>query len=123
MDGTLNYGKYSHMKVTPSMIKNDTTDYNTYKNRGLPKSPVCAIEFEAIKAAIFPVKSNYLYFMKSSDGMKHDFSSSYKKHKQNIHKVKKEKRKNKNKKIKPTKIIKKVPKKLTKEDKLKNLWK
>jgi len=123
MDGTLNYGKYSHMKVTPSMIKNDITDYNTYKNRGLPKNPVSAIEFEAIKAAIFPVKSNYLYFMKSSDGKKHDFSSSYKKHKQNIRKVKREKRKNKSKKIKPIKRIKKIPQKLTKEDKLKNLWK
>ena len=79
MDGTLNYGKYSHMK---SNTKNDkrmiVTDYNTYKNRGLPKNPSCAIEFEAIKAAIFPVKSNYLYFMKSSDGQKHDFSSSIK---------------------------------------------
>jgi len=133
MDGTLNYSKYSHTKVTPSMIRNDETDYNTYKNKGLPADPVCAIEFEAIKAAIFPVKSDYLYFMKSSDGTKHDFASSYKKHKQNIKKIQREKRKAKQskttnvkkqiQKINSTKTPKKVTKKITKEDKLKNLWK
>ena len=103
MDGTLNYSKYSHIRVTPSMIRNDATNYNTYKYRGLPSDPVCAIEFESIKAAIFPVKSNYLYFMKSSDGTKHDFASSYKKHKQNIRKVQREKRKKENKKKKKVK--------------------
>ena len=136
MDGTLNYSKYSHTKVTPSMIRNDETDYNTYKYKGVPNDPICAIEFEAIKAAIFPVKSDYLYFMKSSDGTKHDFASSYKQHKQNIRKVQREKRKskktkrqkitkvkNKVKKTNSTKIPKKAKKKITKEDKLKNLWK
>ena len=134
MDGTLNYSKYSHTKVTPSMIRNDESDYNTYKNRGLPSDPVCAIEFEAIKAAIFPVKSNYLYFMKSGDGTKHNFASSYKEHKQNIRKTKREKRKlrkqktkkqvkAKVKKIKSTKKQKKVINKVSKDDKLKNLWK
>ena len=138
MDGTLNYSKYSNTKVTPYMIRNDKTSYNTYKNKGLPSDPVCAIEFEAIKAAIFPVKSNYLYFMKSIDGSKHDFASSYKKHKQNIKKVQREKRKinrqkrkkqnivkkkNKVEKIKSTKMPKKATTKISKDDKLKNLWK
>ena len=135
MDGTLNYSKYSHTKVTPKMIRNDKSTYNTYKYRGLPTDPVCAIEFEAIKASIFPVKSNFLYFMKSSDGTKHDFSSTYKKHKQNIKKVQREKRKTKRikkrkekvkktvRKVKSSKIQKKAQKKLSKDDKLKNLWK
>ena len=61
MDGVLNYSKYSHTKITPKMIKEDTSEYNTYKNRGLPSNPVCAVELTAIKAAIFPIKSNYLY--------------------------------------------------------------
>lgn len=138
MDGTLNYSKYSHTKVTPFMIKNDETDYNTYKNKGVPSDPVCAIEFEAIKAAIFPVKSNYLYFMKSIDGTKHDFASSYRQHKLNIKKVQREKRKirkqkTKSKKttaikkkvikVKSTKVSKTQKKKISKDDKLKNLWK
>lgn len=134
MDGTLNYSKYSHTKITPSMIKNDKTDYNTYKNKGLPSNPVCAIEFEAIKAAIFPVKSNYLYFMKSLDGTKHDFASSYKIHRQNIKNIQRKKRNYKKKIVKKEKIRKvkkvkstktpKIAKKIvSKGDKLKNLWK
>lgn len=38
MDGSLNYGKYSHTKVTPAMIRNDTTSYNTYRNDGIRSS-------------------------------------------------------------------------------------
>lgn len=91
MDGTLNYGVNSHTKVTPQMIQNDTSSYNTYKFGGIPKDPICAVEFEAIRAAIFPTKSTYLFFMKKSDGSGHAFTGDYGSHKAVIHKVKKEK--------------------------------
>mgnify|MGYP001172280951 CR=1 FL=1 len=80
MDGTLNYGKYSHVRVTAKRIKEDTTSYNTYKNNGLPKNPVSAVSLNAIKAAIFPVKSDYLYFVKNNKTGLHTFSKSYKSH-------------------------------------------
>ena len=59
MDGTLNYGIYSNEVVTAERIRDDNTTYNTYKVVGLPTDPVCAVSLEAIKAAIFPVKSDY----------------------------------------------------------------
>ena len=83
MDGTLNYGEYSHIKVTPERIKNDTSRFNTYKYKGLPHSPIGAVSFDAIIAAIKPAKTNYLYFMKNAQGV-HDFTDSYKIHNQNI---------------------------------------
>jgi UPF0755 protein len=83
MDGTLNYGKYSHVKVTPSRIRNDKSGYNTYKIKGVPKIPVCNVSFDAIKAAIFPAKTKYLYFMKSKSGT-HDFACNYSTHLHNI---------------------------------------
>ncbi len=83
MDGTLNYGQYSHVKVTPEMIRNDTSTYNTYLNKGLPEHPVCNVSFEALRAAIFPAQSDYLYFMKSKNGT-HDFSRNYSTHLDNI---------------------------------------
>ncbi|NOR56369.1 MAG: aminodeoxychorismate lyase, partial [Sulfurovum sp.] len=83
MDGTLNYGKYSHMKVTPERIKNDETKFNTYKHKGLPSSPIGAVSLSAILAAIKPAKTDYLYFMKNKEGV-HDFSKSYKTHRKNI---------------------------------------
>ena len=84
MDGTLNYGKNSHTTITPQMIQNDNSQYNTYKNKGVPNDPICAIEFEAIRSAIFPTKTDYLYFMKSAKGDSHNFSSTYKGHIANI---------------------------------------
>ena len=83
MDGTLNYGKFSHIKVTPQRIKEDNSKYNTYKNRGLPPYPVSSISNEAIFAAIFPKKTSYLYFVRSSKGV-HVFSKTYKEHLRNI---------------------------------------
>nr|WP_226962197.1 endolytic transglycosylase MltG [Sulfurimonas marina] len=83
MDGSLNYGKYSHLKVTPSRIRNDKSLYNTYIHKGVPKIPICNVSFEAIRAAIFPAKTNYLYFMKSKKGV-HDFTCNYSTHIRNI---------------------------------------
>lgn len=85
MDGTLNYGKYSHMKVTPERIKNDSSHFNTYKYKGLPHSPIGAVSFNAIIAAIKPAKTNYLYFMKNAQGV-HDFTNTFTKHRKNIQK-------------------------------------
>jgi UPF0755 protein len=86
MDGSLNYGKYSHSKITPERIHNDTSRFNTYKYKGLPPYPVCAVSFDAIKAAIKPAKTDYLYFMKNSQGV-HDFSKSFDMHRKNIQKA------------------------------------
>jgi UPF0755 protein len=83
MDGTLNYGKYSHIKITPKRIREDITHYNTYMYKGLPKYPVCNVSFNAIRAAVFPAKTDYLYFMKSKNGT-HDFSRYYSTHLDNI---------------------------------------
>jgi len=83
MDGTLNYGKYSHLKVTPKRIRNDLSIYNTYIHSGVPVTPICNVSTEAIKAAIFPARTNYLYFMKSKNGT-HDFTCNYSTHLRNI---------------------------------------
>ncbi|NPA12194.1 MAG: aminodeoxychorismate lyase [Epsilonproteobacteria bacterium] len=87
MDGALNYGRYSHTRVTPARIRHDYSRFNTYKYYGLPKEPVCVASKEAIKAAFFPAKVKYLYFVKC--GKKHLFSTTYKAHLRNIKKCSK----------------------------------
>ncbi len=87
MDGTLNYKYQSNTKVTPKMIREDLSPFNTYKNKGLPPHPICAVTKEAIEASINPANVNYLYFMRNISG-KHDFTNSYKKHLLNIKKLK-----------------------------------
>jgi UPF0755 protein len=84
MDGTLNYGKYSHIKITPQRIKTDNTKYNTYKYYGLPLKPICVVSQKAIIAAIFPAKTNYLYFVRVKG--KHKFTKSYNEHLKNVKK-------------------------------------
>ena len=93
MDGTLNYGKYSHTKITAKKIKTDTTTYNTYKHIGLPVHPISAVSLNTIKHAIFPEKTHYLYFVKDTLTNQHIFSQTYKEHRENI---KNNIRKNKN---------------------------
>lgn len=87
MDGTLNYKHQSNTKVTPKMIREDLSPFNTYKNRGLPPHPICAVTDESISASINPASVNYLYFMRNIKG-KHDFTNSYKKHLLNIKRAK-----------------------------------
>ncbi|GAB6044952.1 endolytic transglycosylase MltG [Caminibacter profundus] len=84
MDGALNYGKYSHIKITSSRLRNDKSKYNTYRYYGLPPEPICVVSKEAIKAAFFPAKVKYLYFVKC--GKKHLFSVSYSQHLKKIKK-------------------------------------
>lgn len=86
MDGTLNYGIYSHRKITAARIRSDDTAYNTYRQTGLPPEPVCNVSFDAIRAAIFPAKTPYLYFTKGANG-KHRFTRYYSTHKSNILRV------------------------------------
>lgn len=54
------------------------SDYNPYKNTGLPPGPICSPGINAIKAAISPAETDYLYFVVSEklDGSA-AFSSDY----------------------------------------------
>jgi UPF0755 protein len=83
MDGTLNYGEYSHQKVTARRIRTDKTPYNTYKNKGIPSFPVCNVSKEAIVAALKPARTDYLYFVRGKNG-EHIYSSYFSTHRKNI---------------------------------------
>ena len=79
MDATLNYGKYSHRVVTPAVIKNDLSKYNTYRHKGLPPEPIGSVSKVSLLSAFMPAEVDYLYFVKKPKGG-HTFSSTYKKH-------------------------------------------
>lgn len=83
MDGTLNYGYFSHQKVTPERIRNDDSPFNTYKQRGIPPYPVSLVSVEAVHAVLNPPKTDYFYFVRGADGT-HDFSKDYRSHLNNI---------------------------------------
>lgn len=84
MDGTLNYGIYSHDKITPERIRTDTSEFNTYLNDGVPPTPVCAVSIAAIKAAVAPADTDFLYFVLDRKTKKHKFSKTLDAHNANI---------------------------------------
>jgi len=54
----------------------------TYKKKGLPIEPICNPGLEAIKAAIHPVVSNYLYYLHDKNGLIH-YARTFEEHKKN----------------------------------------
>ncbi len=57
----------------------EPTPYNTYVIRGLPIGPIANPGLEAIKAVLFPEKTDYLYFVSKNDGS-HHFSKTLSEH-------------------------------------------
>ena len=89
MDGTLNYGEYSHIRVTPERIRTDTSEFNTYLHDGLPKNAVCTVSKEALMAASNPAKTDFLYFMLDRKKGAHDFAKTIAEHQRNVAKARK----------------------------------
>ena len=57
--------------------------YNTYKNKGLPVGPIANPGYKSLEAALYPVASDYLFFVSRKDGT-HEFSVTYEDHVNNI---------------------------------------
>ena len=60
--------------------------YNTYRYEGLPPGPICSPGLDAIRAAMNPKKSDYLFYVRNdvkNDGS-HVFGRDFYEHEQNI---------------------------------------
>lgn len=59
------------------------SSYNTYKNIGLPPGPISNPSLNAIKAAVYPEKTDYYYFLSRFDNGETVFSKTYDEHLRN----------------------------------------
>ncbi len=57
--------------------------YNTYRHTGLPPGPICNPGVAALKAALAPASTNYLYFVADAQGHSR-FSATLKQHSQQV---------------------------------------
>lgn len=82
-DSTLNFITDSHRdRATYEDLRIDSL-YNTYKYAGLPPGPISNPGLEAIKAAVYPAKTDYFYFLTASGGQV-IYSKTYAEHLKNI---------------------------------------
>nr|WP_283094498.1 endolytic transglycosylase MltG [Paenibacillus sp. ATY16] len=59
--------------------------YNTYKIDGLPPGPIASPSLSSIKAALYPEKNDYFYYVTKKDGSQtHLYAKTYKEHLKNI---------------------------------------
>ncbi|MBU3943049.1 endolytic transglycosylase MltG, partial [Patescibacteria group bacterium] len=73
---------YITNKNTTAILKEELeidSLYNTYKYKGLPVGPICNPGIESIKAAIYPIENDYLFYLSTPEG-ETIFSKTLKEH-------------------------------------------
>ncbi len=64
MDATVNYAlDKSEINLTTEELQNTDSPYNTYKNQGLPPTPINSPGEAAMKAALNPADGDWLYYV------------------------------------------------------------
>lgn len=63
--------------------------YNSYLKKGLPPTPICNPGVKSIEAALYPVDTDYLYFVATMGG-KNNYSKTYKEHLKHVESYKQE---------------------------------
>ncbi len=81
-DSTVNYATGKNVSQASAEDIKIKSPYNTYKYRGLPPGPICNPGLESIKAAIYPQKSSYWYFLNTPDG-RTIYSKTFEEHRSN----------------------------------------
>ncbi|MBP1757185.1 MAG: YceG family protein [Firmicutes bacterium] len=87
-DSTINYlrkeqGLDSKLWLSSDEINIYDSPYNLYTHTGLPPGPICSPGDLAIKAALWPLKHNYFYFVAKGDGS-NDFATTIEEHDANV---------------------------------------
>lgn len=69
-----------------NLVKEDLevdSPYNTYKNPGLPPTPICNPGLDSLKATINPQETDYWYYVSDSEGRMH-FARTNEEHNENV---------------------------------------
>jgi peptidoglycan lytic transglycosylase G len=81
-DPTVIYALKRDRKWTGLLHRSDLnydSPYNTYLYEGLPPGPICNPGLKALRAAVSPAKTDYLYFVADDSGG-HKFSRTFEEH-------------------------------------------
>lgn len=78
-DATIQYIFKERKKIVTYKDLEIDSPYNSYKNKGLPPTPISSPGIESIKATLYPKKTDYLYFVAKMDGG-NNYSKNYEDH-------------------------------------------
>ena len=77
-DPTIEYALGEHARIYYKDLR-IKSPYNTYERVGLPPTPICNPGKKSILAALYPAKTDYLYFVATGTGG-HRFSETFREH-------------------------------------------
>lgn len=87
-DATLDYDIYTNhpnVEWTEDMI--NSSPYNTYTQKGLPKGAICNPGLDSLDAALDPEDTGYYYFVYDKEAGYHLFSKTYSEHQSKARKL------------------------------------
>jgi len=82
-DPTVVYALKRDEKWTGTLHRSDydhESPYNTYLHEGLPPGPICSPGADALRAAVNPARTAYLYFVADPTNGGHTFSATFEDH-------------------------------------------
>ena len=85
-DPTVAYGLARGKPLPKSLTKSDLAQrhsWNTYRNKGLPKTPIANPGYQSLYAAAHPQETDYLYFVADGKGG-HNFAKTLDAHNRNV---------------------------------------
>jgi UPF0755 protein len=82
VDATVSYRPGESKENKDRILYSDlaaSSPYNTYRNGGLPPTPICNPGVAAVEAVLSPAQVDYLFYVAKPDGS-HVFSRTFEEH-------------------------------------------
>ncbi len=96
-DATIQYAFDQRKEIVTYKDLEIDSPYNSYKNRGLPPTPIANPGIKSIEGVLYPKETDYLYFVAKMDGG-NNYSTNYEDHLKYVKEYKEERDKLKDKK-------------------------
>ena len=84
IDATLCYAKGGCTSAPTDADKLVDSPYNTYRNEGLPPTPIASVGRTSLDAAVHPATGTYLYYVLIDASGKHAFATTLSEHERNV---------------------------------------
>jgi UPF0755 protein len=84
IDATLLYARGSRVGPLTDADFDRDSPYNTYKNQGLPPTPISTVTSTSLAAALHPANVPYKFYVLSDANGKHKFATTYAEHQRNV---------------------------------------